>query len=342
LVRATLTTAVALLSLSTACADSARSVGPPAVERTGSGPATPPAPPAPPISPTPRAGQPPAAEYIYLANADGSAPVRLTLGSWPAWSPDGRLIAFHRSDSELRQAPSIGAGTVHIIGVDGSGETALISGLYPAWSPDGTSIVFTSDEGISVVRLGESAQKTLIRHDFRDDTYKPWDMGVAKPAWSPDGQRIAFEHLGDGDMQPAQAYVMDADGSNPRRVTSSRTGARYAESDPSWSPDGSSLVYWSYWYGIATVDLASGVSSMVYADFPSVAYGAKPVWSPDGRTIAFKHFGPGPLERAIWTARPAGGAVGPFIRGAYEPAWSPDGSRIAFVSTLSERGDSIP
>lgn len=337
--RAIVVSAVALLAFSTACADGARPVDPPTVQRADSGPSAPPATPTPPAPPT---AQPSAAEYIYLANADGSAPVRLTLGSWPAWSPDGRRIAFHRGATELWQPPSIGASTIYVIGVGGSAETALVAGLFPAWSPDGTRIVFTSNEGISVIRVDGSAEKTLVRHDFRDDTYKPWDMGVAKPAWSPDGRRIAFEHLGDGDMQPAQAFVTDADSSNPRRVTSSPNGMRYAESDPSWSPDGSSLVYWSFGYGIATVDVTSGVPSAVYSDFPNVAYGAKPVWSPDGRTIAFNHYSTGHLDRAIWITPAAGGVVGPLIHGAYEAAWSPDGSRIAFVSTLFERGDSIP
>ena len=57
------------------------------------------------------------------------------------------------------------------------------------------------------------------------------------PAWSPYATRIAFEHLGDGDMAPAQSYVMNEHGSQPRRLTTSPRG-RFAESDPFFSPDG--------------------------------------------------------------------------------------------------------
>jgi Tol biopolymer transport system component len=175
-----------------------------------------------------------------------------------------------------------------------------------------------------------TAGKTLIRHNFRIDTW-PSDIGVGKPAWSPDGTRIAFEHLGDGEFEPAQVFVMGSDGSNPRRPTSLTDGMRYAESDPSWSPDGSMIVYWSYGYGIAVVDSRGGVPNALYYAFPSVAYGAKPAWSPDGRTIVFnrdRHA----AASAIWTMSTAGTGARVLIPGGYDAAWSPDGKRIAFVS----------
>jgi TolB protein len=266
---------------------------------------------------------PPDPAWIYIADSDGSNSRLLVSGARPAWSPDGRRIAFQRD------------GNIHVISTDGTGETMLSEGREPAWAPDGTRLAFTGSEGIAVMRDDGSDLRTLVRHDLRDDTYID-DMGVGKPAWSPDGASIAFEHRGDGDMVPAQIFVMNADGSDPRRVTPTQ-GPQSAESDPAWSPNGSEIVFWSYGYGIAAATLVGGVPRRIYQNFPAVAYGAKPVWSPEGSTILFTANLFSLEERAIWTVASGGGVAGVLIEGGADPAWSPDGGKIAF-----ERDEGAP
>jgi Tol biopolymer transport system component len=177
-----------------------------------------------------------------------------------------------------------------------------------------------------------SGIKTLVRHDFRDDTYDPWDIGVGKPTWSPDGDYIAFEHLGDGDISPAQVFVMRSDGSDVRRLNVF-PDRQFAESDPSWSPDGTRIVHWSYGFGIATTPRNGGSPNALFAAFPQVAYGSKPVFLPDGKTVAFNHGRFTVGVSSIWTVSGDWRSAKLLIANAYDGVWSPDGKRIAYVST---------
>src|SRR2546430_1790377 len=81
---------------------------------------------------------------IYVANADGSNPVRLTQGmdGDPVWSPDGTRIAFESGRED-------GTSDVYFMNADGSNRVQLTRGstgnLLPAWSPDGAKIAFQTN-----------------------------------------------------------------------------------------------------------------------------------------------------------------------------------------------------
>lgn len=314
---------IALAALLSACADVAGPV------ESGLSPVTPtqPAPvnPGPPATPTqPATPNVTTVDDIYLGTADGQLIARLGEGATPSWSPDGNQIAFVRN------------GSIRVMGFDGRDEQVVGLGSWPSWSPDGKEIAFTSEYGIEVMHADGSGARKLIPHLFRTDTWRPDDMGVGKPSWSPDGKQIAFEHLGDGDTQPAQIFIMNADGSNPVRLSRSTT-RWYAESDPAWSPDGKRVAFWSWGTGITWTSVQDGAYRTLYANFPFVAYGAKPVWSPDGQRVAFNSFryqsGGAP---SIYVIGANGGVAKLLFENAHSAAWSPDGSKIAFVRTVAK------
>ena len=113
-----------------------------------------------------------------------------------------------------------------------------------------------------------------------------WD-----PSWSPDGRHIAFTANGrpgdwgarGGDLE---IYVMDADGTNPRRLTNNLR----QDTDPAWSPDGKRIAYTSTIdrnQEIYVMDADEGKPRRLTNSGDVHIHNWKPSWSPDGKRIAF-------------------------------------------------------
>lgn len=159
--------------------------------------------------------------YIYVINADGSNPTRLTQGSSPDWSPDGSRILFSHFG-------------ISVMNSDGGNRTYVTSGSYARWLPDGEYIGFVSADNpennneIYVIDVDGSNIQRLTYTEEREFS----------PAWSPDGTKVTFVACRQ-DTTPAgqtcDVYVMNSDGSERMRLTDSRSmGA--SEGDPVWSP----------------------------------------------------------------------------------------------------------
>jgi Tol biopolymer transport system component len=193
---------------------------------------------------------------IYLVNVDGSGLRRLVRAisplvrmpggpTWgfsanPAWSPDGRRIAFVSNRD--------GSDDIFVVNVDGTGLRNMTRSRGndhdPVWSPDGRVIAFTGHRA----RPSELERAVCRGHCDREEIYavnadgsglrrltRNWkaDRGAV---WSPDGRKILYERR-------SQVFVMNADGSGQRNLTRSVTRPFASDEGAAWSPDGRKILF---------------------------------------------------------------------------------------------------
>ncbi len=207
---------------------------------------------------------------IWKVAAEGGEAIALTAGPnyhfEPAWSPDGRRIALSMDVS----------GNLEIGIVDANGgRVQQVSShprvdLQPAWARDGNSLYFAS---------ARSGGWRIFRHDLGTGTDTALVSGI-QPAISPDGRSLAYEQGG--------LRVLDLATLESRTVRDEETGYRMR---PAWTADGRSILYVTEDKGSNDVRIISVTGGdPIELTVDAEHHEMSPTPSPDGRRFAFVAF----------------------------------------------------
>ncbi|MFD0361361.1 hypothetical protein ACFQZZ_07870 [Nocardia sp. GCM10030253] len=168
---------------------------------------------------------------IYVMNTDGGELKQLTAtpdpfggaapaaasSQYPAFSPDGSKIVFTRS------------AAIWVMESDGTAARQLLADPHfnsePVFTPDGAGIVFTSNRG------GKDRSEIYVMDVHGDHVRLLIDDSTGQPSVSPDGTILFARYTRDSaSRNHAEVWVMNSDGSNPRRLTDPQQTAQH----PSW------------------------------------------------------------------------------------------------------------
>lgn len=251
---------------------------------------------------------------IWALPIGARAPVRLTSDPAddrdPAWSPDGRRMAFaSRRD-----------GNWDLYIQDFAAENSVTRMTYglgfeaaPTWSPDGQWLAYesyTDHLDIWFVRVNGTQPPAALPGMSPSADFAP--------AWSPDGRRIAFVSWRDGNQE---IYVFNLDDQSVTNLTN--TPLRN-EDHPAWSPNGNLLAFSAWDAGLEKVFVQSPDSPSAAATV--VAGGRAPAWSPDGSSLVYAadSFASGDTQIIAAPYTDAGliTNITPAPFGSSDPAWT--------------------
>src|SRR5215207_2521386 len=257
-------------------------------------------------------------------------------------------IAFHREDSN-------GFFQTWVANKDLSNKHKLTSGPsnsgWAVWKPGGAKLAFDSDR-YDPDTSGSPSDISGINDIFK---MNPDGTGLVKltdsknfdadSGWSPDGKKIVFDSDRRNHEGRQEIHVMDADGSNVRRLTTLPSDAMY-DIAPRFSPDGRRIVFTRYITDPGRSALFTvGVDGSGLKQLTPWGNGAGDAdFSPDGNKLVFEAYPQqNCLNGEIYTVDSDGQHLTNIADnrchgGGSDPVWSADGKKILFLSTHDEGG----
>jgi TolB protein len=222
---------------------------------------------------------------LYVMDSGGANRKRLL--NFPvssfSWSPDSRQLLFvsayedpARSDREIQTGRKLPMSAVYLFNLQTSAHrrvTGFGQNCYGAWSPDGMRIAlsFGNEQSTEIYSADLDGRDTQ-----RIEAVQGRNM---KPVWSPDSRRIAYIRVASPEEGgTASAYVVNADGTNCRRLEDSNVR------EVSWSPDGQHLLIQTAGW----LSLADAVGNGILRLTGGAVEPRDGVFAPDGAEVLFR------------------------------------------------------
>jgi Tol biopolymer transport system component len=260
----------------------------------------------------------------------------VTFPAMAAFPGQNGRIAFMRQDAD-------GFWQTWVANKDLSNRTKLTNesahSAGAVWKPGGAKLAFDSGRADPDPTDSRAINDIFKMNPDGSGRVKLTHSGSfnADAGWSPSGSRIAFDSDRRNGAGRSEIFVMDADGSHVRRVSTLPEGALY-DVAPRFSPDGKRLVFTRY-----RTDPGTSVLFTVRLDGSSLrrltpwGNGAGDAdWSPGGKKLVFEAY---PNKRCfgeIYTVEADGQHLTNITDnrcrgGSADPVWSPDGKKILFL-----------
>ncbi|WP_066555404.1 Tol-Pal system beta propeller repeat protein TolB [Croceicoccus bisphenolivorans] len=248
---------------------------------------------------------------LAIMDSDGANHTFITSGSSPAltprYSPDYSKIAYLSYND--------GNPRIYVYDISSRRQVLITQSsnptFAPRWSPDGKWILYSmaSAGNTDIYRVSSAGGGTPVKL-----TSSPGiDIGGS---YSPDGRRIVFESDRSGSQQ---IYVMDADGSNQKRV--SFFGGRAAT--PEWSPRGDQIAFTHIAGDLRVAVMSPGGGNMRH--LTNAWQDEAPTWSPNGRIIQFFRTERNTGKTSLWQVDLTGRHLRKLDtpEDASDPSWGP-------------------